>query len=439
LVRKFIQAIRDKKIRPYEDPEHCLITIIFILGYYCGLRGSSEHIDLDSEMVCIGEHTVEDGPELAGLKWAGVKVPFSKTNQLNMSNTHLPVDEDVLLTFVEQPWHDCFDPHAIFCFFVAHCHPKAKKFCGRLVKQGPKKEGERLEKEFGRPVWYAESGHGRACANWNLGPTKHRELCKKITFLAGVDKWEACKGHALRALCITHCIASNLTAVDVAAKVRHASVNSQKGYATDCNERKANRILAMAEKPEDSSNKKRAAEDVAEDAVIVQTQPMLPENRNKFLHVSKKARVAPEPKTFEANSIVSDENLDSELEKLKKQNEILRLAMENKRMQEELAGSSNRQEHHSPVPRCHRRSYPPSYHRSPLEDRFYHPQQRVDEYQPMPLPPREDCRRSCPPTNFYPRSSPPRCYGSRRSSHCERHGGYSEEECDDYQRGYHRR
>ena len=208
LVRKFIQAIRDGTLKPYDDPEHCLICVIFVLGYYCGLRGSSEHINLDIENVYIGECTVEDGPELAGLRWAGVKIPFSKTLQLNMKTTTLPKDQDVLLTFVETPHHDCWDPFAVFCHFIRHCHPRAKKFYGRLVMQGDTKEGGKLAKEFGKPIWYAESGHGKDRSNWNLGPSKHRALCKKIAFHAGADAWEQCAGHALRALCIAHCVAS---------------------------------------------------------------------------------------------------------------------------------------------------------------------------------------------------------------------------------------
>jgi len=437
LVRKFIQAVRDKRLRPYEEPEHLLICVIFILGYCCGLRGSSEHINLDCEMIYLGEYTVEDGEELAGLKWGGVKVPFSKTNQLNMNNTKLPVDEDVLLTFTEQPWHDCFDPYDLFCFYIAHVHPKAKKFYGRLVKQGPKKEGERLQKEFGRPVWFAESGHGRT--NWNLGPTKHRELCKKIALFAGVANWEACTGHALRALCITHCIASKMTAVDVAAKVRHKSLNSQKDYATDCNERKATRLLAMNNEPANDSNlnQKRASvkpKEVAPDAVIVQTQPMLPQNRNEFLHVTKKRRVDSENEGKE-NAMVSD--LDSELEQLKKQNEILRLKKENQRMQDELTGSSGaRSVLHSPIPRRHGRSFPPSYHRdrSPLEDRFYFPIMPTNDY-------RSDGYRHSypPPTNHYHRNTPPRYYDERHSGPYERHGEYDEEDYRPYPNKYHRR
>ena len=394
-------------------------------------------------MIYLGECTVEDGEELAGLKWGGVKVPFSKTNQLNLNNTKLPVDEDVSLAFTEQPWHDCFDPCAIWCFYIAHVHPNAKKFYGRIVKQGPKLEGGKLQKEFGRPVWFAESGHGRT--NWNLGPTKHRQLCQKIAMLAGVANWEACTGHALRALCIAHCVASKMTAVDVAAKVRHKSLNGQKDYATDCNERKAARLLAMNNEPVGNINlnqKPNSAKpkEVAVDSVIIQTQPMLPQNRNEFLHAAKKCCLGPNEDGKE-NAIVSKSielDLDTELEKLKKENEILRLKKENQRMKEELTGSSGTpSEPRSPIPRRNGRSYPPSYHHrdpSPLEERFYFPNSRNDGYRS------EGYRHSYPPpSNHYRRSSPPRGYDDRRSGPHEHHGGYFEEDYPVYPSRYHRR
>jgi len=390
LVRKFFQAIRDKRIRPFEDPEHCLVCVIFIIGYCCGLRGSKEHIDLDTTNVYLGEYTLEDGPELAGLKWGGVKVPFSKTNNLNMNKTWLPRDKDVMLTFVETPEHDCFDPYAIFVCYIRHCHPRAKKFYGRLVKQGDKLEGGKLAQEFSKPVWYAESGHGRT--NWNLGPDKHRSLCKQIAQLAGVEHWNQCTGHALRALCITHCIASNLTAVDVAAKVRHSSTNTQKDYAHDCPERKANRVLCMTDKP-----RKRPAQEqvIADDVVVVETQPMLPQNRALFKHATKKRFIPSEEE--KENKIVSigSNDLDNELIRLQKENEILRLQKENQRMKEELTGSATRRRESPPdsAPRRHGRSFPPSNPRHEFDD-GYHYQQHDSGY-----------RRSYPPP---PPRGPPR-------------------------------
>jgi len=87
LVQKFITAIRDGVIAPYTNPEHLCLCVTFILGFYCGLYGSKEHIDLSTNDIHIGEYQDEDGEDLVGLKWAGVRVPFSKMGQLNLKNT----------------------------------------------------------------------------------------------------------------------------------------------------------------------------------------------------------------------------------------------------------------------------------------------------------------------------------------------------------------
>ena len=124
-------------------------------------------------------------------------------------------------------------------------------------------------------------------------------------------------------------------------------------------------------------------------------------------------------------------DLDIELEQLKKQNEILRLQKENKKIQDELAGNSSRR-HESPMspqPRCHGRSYPPSHY--PMDDGYYCP------------PPREDGhRRSYPPPPTAPRGRPPqglRCYDDGRGCSPCHHGGHYGEECGDYCGGYHHR
>ena len=79
---KFIQAIRNKKMCPHENPEHLVICIVFIFGFYLGLRGSTEHMNSMTDQLCLGECSMEDGQDLAGLRWGGVKTPFSKMNQL---------------------------------------------------------------------------------------------------------------------------------------------------------------------------------------------------------------------------------------------------------------------------------------------------------------------------------------------------------------------
>ena len=110
------------------------------------------------------------------------------TQRLKLKQTRLPPDQDVLLSFVEDPQHNCWDPFQVFCFYKSKCHPNAKKFCARTVKPGGEEE-KRLKQEFGREIWFVESGKG---SNWNLGPTKHREMCKHVAKKAGVCNWNSC-------------------------------------------------------------------------------------------------------------------------------------------------------------------------------------------------------------------------------------------------------
>ena len=105
-----------------------------------------------------------------------------------------------MLTFVDDRLHHCWDHFCAFCFYLTKCHPRAKKFYGRIVKPGDD-EDKWLAKEFQTEIWFTESGPGKS--NWNLGPTKHWSLCVEIARLSSIDDFEQCTGHTLRALCIT--------------------------------------------------------------------------------------------------------------------------------------------------------------------------------------------------------------------------------------------
>ena len=177
--------------------------------------------------VFIRESAAADGDDLCGLKHVGIKVLFSKATKLKLKSTCLLKDEDVLLTFVEDLHLVCWCPFHVFCFFVDHCHPKATKLHPRLVKGGGDEE-KKLKKEFGKDMQCSEGGRG---SDWNMGPTKHRDLCQQIPKLVGIARWEDYVGHALCALCNGLCICAGLSAADVAAKVCHASVNSQTLHA----------------------------------------------------------------------------------------------------------------------------------------------------------------------------------------------------------------
>jgi len=421
LYRKFIQAIKEKKISPYEDPEHLVICVIFIFGFYLGLRGSSEHTNLQIDQLYIGEYSMEDGPDLAGLRWGGVKVPFSKCKQLKLSNTRLERDQDVILSFVENPCR-AWDPWHVLCFFIDHCHPRAKKVYARILD--PKsKEAHQLKNEFGKDIWFAESGRG---ANWNMGPTKHRDLCKEIARLSGVDKWESCTGHALRALCITHCLSCGLSNSEVAAKVRHASINSSKTYAQETTKRKANRMAVM--NPTGTLTKKRKLDvkvgvktekssdpevDVLEinheeDEVVdlSEIQPMLPKNRRRFESISGySSKKSPAVSvTMVDDNKENVESPNSMLRKLETENKILRLQQENQRMKEELTRSSSApprsRRSDSSGSNRHRRFEEPEY-----SDESDNGRRRSRKY-----------RRSYPLSNRERSVSPPHRYHKRRDS-----------------------
>lgn len=440
LFTKFVSAIRSGEIRPYEDREHLVICIIFVLGFYCGLRGSDEHVNLMTENIFMGEYTAADGEDLCGLKYVGIKVPFSKAKQLKLKCTRLPKDEDVLLTFVEDPRHDCWCPFQVFCFYVDKCHPLATKFYARFVKVDGEEE-KILKKTYGKEIWFAESGPKRS--NWNMGPTKHRDLCKDVARLAGVQRWEDCTGHALRALCITHCICSGLSAADVAAKVRHASLNSQTSYAQGSNKRKANRMAVMnpsgtlakkakkaqVQVPAASAKKNQEIVELSEKYPVAITQPFKAENRAQFDRLTSEVS-----RTAKYEAIVDEkenESPNSKLQRLETENKILRLQQENARMKAELEAV--------PAPPRYRSSYPPNNSHGSGGHRHgggrFNPDNDFAVESPVFRTPRHEgnYRHSHPPHRRERLDTPPPHYQQLS----RRHGEENLDWYGDYHRGYH--
>jgi len=371
--------------------------------------------------VFVGEYTGADGEDLNGLKYFAIKVPFSKAKQLKLKSTRLPVDEDVLLSVVEDPQHDCWNPFAVFCFYVTKCHPRAKKFYACIVKTGSN-EQKKLQTEFGKEIWFAESGLG---PNWNMGPSKHRELCRDIARLSGVEKHEDCAGHSLRAACITHCICQGLASADVAAKVRHASLNSQLSYAQGNKKRKANRLAVMNPSGELATKKskpallKKKSENVelSENKPVKKTQPFKPENQVHFERLTRDVEVpafaAAENKAIVKHSEEKEnESPEQCLKRLEFENKCLKLAQENARLKQELSievAPSRHSHHHA--------SYPPSHvSRRPLGGQSvssFGYQDIEGGYQDRVYP-RNNYRESHPPCPAH--SPPPPCHPQQRHS-----------------------
>jgi len=251
--KKLVEAIGNGTI-DLNDPRHLQLVVTFILGYFIGLRGSQEHVDLMMAMTESGVYTVEDGGvDLAGLEYFGVRIPYHKANQLKLGNTSLPVEAMKLHTVAEDASNEVFDPVAIVKKYLDHCHPKATKF---YAKVATKTQIASYVKEYGKDVWYCPSSP--ATSNYNLGPSKLRSNHKELAKLCGCKDWEQMTGHGLRALIINTLKVNGVNAMEVAEAARHKSLNSQNSYnratggATENNKQSALRP---------SAGRKRVAED----------------------------------------------------------------------------------------------------------------------------------------------------------------------------------
>ena len=223
--KKLVEAISNGAI-DLNDPKQLQLVVTFILGYYVGLRGSQEHVDLMMAMTERGVYTVEDGGvDLAGLKYFGVRIPYHKANQLKLGNTSLPVEAMKLHTVAEDPSNGIFDPVAIVSKYLDHCHPNATKF---YAKPATKAQIASYVKEYGKDIWYCPSSP--ATSNYNIGPSKLRSNHKELAKLCCCKDWEQMTSHGLRALIINTLKVNGVNAMEVAEAARHKSLNSQNSY-----------------------------------------------------------------------------------------------------------------------------------------------------------------------------------------------------------------
>lgn len=381
---------------------------------------------------------MSDGVDLCGLCWGCVKVPFSKCKQLKLNSTQLTRDQDCVLSFAEDSCPH-WNPFAIFCFYIDKCHPKATKCYARIIKPGCE-DAQRLKKAFGKDIWFAEGGAG---ANWNMGPSKHRSLCKEIAALSGAERWESCTGHALRALCVTHCIENGLSSADLAAKVRHTSLNSQATCAKETSKRKTNGLAAVnpsgalatvAKKPKIDSAAKSATVPQVNDIEVVndaipETQPLLANNRSKFNKFVGRRSIVTAPKNapvmvgLKEDTAIDEEkeneSPNAKLQHLETENRILKFERENATLKAELA-------HHSVPPNDCRNSHPPTHPsmhqpvsghcRQNRFKRFDYPDDQGHCHSGGCCTERQHVRQSFPPSHHeHHCAGPPRCHGARDS------------------------
>jgi hypothetical protein len=401
LLKMVVTAIENGTLQPYSNPKDLLALVVFINGYYCGLRGKMEHTELMMDDIRDGIFTEAEGSELSGLEYCGVVLPFSKMKQLKFNTSSLPTDIDAcLLTFVEE---DCaLDPVKIYRFYLNHCHVDAEKF---YCAEGTPKQKEIWSRQQGKPIWFGPSKPKPTVTpkdpvtgknitinlRSNIGHNTITKYCQYIAQVAGVDDWKKCTGHALRALMITDSISNGMTAASVAKQARHSSINSQAGYNKEDRRQIGNRV-----------NQGRARVAAAKRKVI-NIDDDDSDDTKQVIGVAPTAcstlagkKWAEPPAYPKENSITSPmtakiAELESKLQK-KKRIEELEKQLDNK----EQVTTQPPTTHHNPGPAPPHYQHPPP---PPPQQQQYHHYPAPQYHYPAPLPP--------PPLPVGPPAPPP--------------------------------
>ena len=145
---KVANAIASGEIKPYEVADDLQMVVIFIIGYFAGIRGQTEHVNITMEEFCIEEeHTLESGgQDLVGLKYCGPMIPFNKARQLKLGKTTLKPGQAAVKAITEDPnaGETRLDPFQLIQFYLSKCNPDAKKL---YAKPFTAKQRINLQKE----------------------------------------------------------------------------------------------------------------------------------------------------------------------------------------------------------------------------------------------------------------------------------------------------
>ena len=417
LLRK---AIEDGVIKPYEDPLDCLGLMIFTNGFFCGLRGREEHADLPMDAVRQGTYTEEQGADMEGLEYNGLNLAYHKAMQLKLTSTSLPPQTKTDITYCENPF-GVYCPVKFTRHFLSKCHPDAKKFYGAIATPNQREE---YKKKFGRDIWFCPSDPDGKNRSFNLGHNMIQKHCMNLAKKCGLEGWEKCTGHALRALMITHTVSKNLSAAVVAKGARHKSLNSQLPYNVNNGQQESNRQTALNLGIGGNSKQppKKKAKKLTKKESVESIQPSPPNNPTvnmpslPELSCEALGRAALPVSCDAPGGAVPPSPLTLEIQRLERKKKILELK------QQVAALEGNNTHYMPPPPSPH---YPHSignqqYHQSgglgrtpPYQHGGYH--HRGGDYQPTPYQ-HDFRRRSLPPPPPPPPPGHYDHYNNRRHS-----------------------
>ena len=197
------QGLENGTIR-LDDPRDLLELVMYIIGRYAALQGSTEHHYLLVERIFIGRYGADEDEAIRGLEYIGIYVPWSKTNGLSLKKLKGQTQQKALITIVEDEEAGIANPIPIFKHYLAHLHPDAKYLFSKSCKASANKMAEykaafpdRME---GYEVWFYPGQHGES--NYNHSRKSIGKFQKNFAKKLGAPNWKHCTNHGLRKLCI---------------------------------------------------------------------------------------------------------------------------------------------------------------------------------------------------------------------------------------------
>ena len=244
-VRLLVESVVNKTFQPLTNPKHMLFALIFCNGYYCAFRGGEDHWSLRMSDVTSHVFTIEHGEEWAGHSYMRVNISASKATRLSVNHPSVKPNQQTSLIVPSEVEVDGWNPPDIYKKYMSKCHPDAQTFYCRYIdsESTRKKFNQELKnrdvewnqnnptkprnmKEY--DVWFFPSGNG--VTNHNIGSKTITNYCKELAKLIGLDEFQSCTGHALRALNCTNAQEGGLNCNDIANMARQSNIHVQKEY-----------------------------------------------------------------------------------------------------------------------------------------------------------------------------------------------------------------
>ncbi|GFH44372.1 predicted protein [Chaetoceros tenuissimus] len=209
------KAIKDGKLKPYEDPYHCLLLVVFTLLRIFAYR-PNEVKKFNAENMTFGKYI--DG-ELKGETYMQCQVWFDKVTKLKLGKTQLDRTYGTAKVYDNSKDEDFyFKPVELFLFYNSR-RPKRKTGNDEFLCHATRKKNG-----FNKDTdpWFRDA---------NVGENWISSVYRRIGDIIGNEEFKKVTGHGGRASFITHALLDKVNPQAIIAQTRHASFNALQNYA----------------------------------------------------------------------------------------------------------------------------------------------------------------------------------------------------------------